>query len=237
MRIGLFLVLVLVIAACSVVCLSQAPDTSKWTLVKFEIAVQPSSPIKLDITMQAGLSPQAMLGVRNTSKSALTALVLVVKAFPRSYIWTNLYEFHPISPGGGMTNGISIIFPDENKSEKPVVSVDYVEFADGTHWGPDTYEQAREMDRYVEGKKVAIANLKELLRETDGRDFIDPLETTGFSGGWGYGELLPGDRKRRTAFSRGYSQIIDSLLRMKTRNDEARELAKTLQAMLTASGK
>lgn len=209
----------------------QMPPPPPAQRVMFEVLDQPGCPLQVTLDPQRTSSLSGQVRLINITKVPVRTYVLVVKADPRDYVWTTFLDRKTLEPGGSKIQGFSVIYPNQNKTEKPGLYIDYVEFADGTTWGKDMFGRSKLVVEYNDGRKIALANLKELLGNTDGTAFFEEIDA---QPGFGVGEaVINGNQTlRRSNFNgHGYNDIISGLLRMKTRTDEAKELARKLEQM------
>ncbi len=58
-----------------------------------------------------------------------------------------------------------------------IISVDFVEFADGTTWGPDTYKSAERLDGQRAGARAVAQHLLDILKISGPSSVINALET------------------------------------------------------------
>ena len=194
----------------------------------YEVVNQPDCPLNLSIfERMASRMSAAPLTVTNNDPSTVTAFVLHVNGGPRrdrSYL--------VLSAGKGIASGavrnvaVSVRTDPEN-SVKPVISLDYVQFADGKTWGADSLGRSADVKAFVKGYDLAMSHLKTLLAGQDDADFMKALERVGYGT---YSEPVP-SRHTMDFAARGYETIINGLRRMSKRADEAKDLARKLELM------
>ena len=235
------LLILAVVIMCSFAGSTNAQESEKpanplqYPLVKFEAAPQLGCPVELTVVGVSNRGPEAMLRLKNVGTKAIKVHTIVINADPRSYLWTSIIEPIRLQPGQSHSEPVTIIFPNQNKGGVATVSLDYIEFSDGTTWGSDVFGKSKDVAKYREGRKVAIANLMRLLRGTDAADFTHELD---LQPGARYGEpvLTPDELSHKVDYTnKGYQSVILMLDHMKTHVDEAIDLAKKLQEMQKAS--
>jgi hypothetical protein len=205
--------------------------------IEFDIKDQPDSPLKLIVDQKARgrLLPGSPMTVRNDGGSTIAAFVLRVDIEP--YGMNKMVIVGPKGLGIGQTliHGLGMSRFDDNPA-KPVVSVDYVQFADGTSWGEDSLGKSKNVSAYLKGRALALERLQQLLV---GQDDTEIRKTFDVYGSSGFAEPnLPTGRPPRSIDyeARGYDEIINLLRRMPRNTETAKDLARKLEVMAQKPG-
>jgi len=199
-----------------------------------DIREQADSPIHLSIDEPIkGRIPATPLKVRNDSGSVVAAYVLRVDFEP-----FGLNEMVIVGPKG-LAVGESRVasLPPANVREgtsKPVLAVDYVQFADGTSWGENSLGKSKDVAAYLKGRNEALAKVQEMLAGQDATDVnrvLDVYSSSSFAGP----NLLPANRSPRYVdyYVRGYEEVINILSRMPRNSELGKDLASRLAAAMT----
>ena len=199
--------------------------------VEVDIRDQPDSPIHLvmDDTFK-GRMPGTPLKVRNDSSSTVAAYVLRVDVEPFGYNQVVILGQKGLAVGDARVQGLAPWNSREAPPAKPVVSVDFVQFADGKTWGEDSLGRAKSVADFLKGRNDALARLQEMLAGQDATDINNALNTYGSSS---FAEPnLPTVRPPRYIdYSvRGFEEVINVLRRMPRNTELGRDLANRLEA-------
>lgn len=151
--------------------------------VVFEILDQSDSPlhIAVDNRLASGI-PGAPLKISNNGSTAVSAYVLHIKAAPRDQSYMT-FVAKGIAPGAFHTQGVSIPTVPAGK-EKPVVSIDYVQFDDGRSWGEDSLGRSKDVQAFLAGRTLALKRLKDLLAGQDDTEFMKSIDAFRSSSFW-----------------------------------------------------
>jgi hypothetical protein len=203
--------------------------------VEVDIRDQPDSPIHLSVDDAVkGRLPGTPLKVRNDSGSVVAAFVLRVDVEPFGLGQMVIAGPKGLAVGDARTHGLSMINYREG-SAKPVVSVDFVHFADGKTWGEDSLGKSKNIAAYLKGRADALSRLQELLAGQDASEINKALET--FSSASFAEPNLPAGRPPRYIdySARGYEEVINILRRMPRNTELGRDLANRLETMAKRS--
>lgn len=133
-----------------------------------------------------------------------------------------------------LERGRSNTFPTSSRAEWPsrvLVSVDYVEFADGTSWGNDTYKQSQAIGRFLEGRNLAVSRLNEILLNYPDAEF-HRKKINAFIGSGLPGILpVPSPNILQTAFDFGYDSVLKGLRTPGKNTAESQEIARKIELM------
>jgi len=203
--------------------------------VDVEIREQPDSPIHLSVDDAVkGRMPGTPLKVRNDSSSVVAAYVLRVDVEP-----FGLSQMVIVGPKGLVVGDARVqALPMSNYREgtaKPVVSVDYVHFADGKTWGEDGLGRSKHVAAYLKGRHEALARLQDMLAGQDATDINRVLDTFG-SSSFAEPNLPAGRPARYVDYSvRGYEEVVNILRRMPRSTELGKDLANRLETMTKKS--
>ena len=200
--------------------------------VDVDIREQPDSPIHLTVeeAVKGRGMPGTPLKVRNDSSSIVAAYVLRVDVEPFGLGQMVITGPKGLAVGDARLQALSMLSHREG-SVKPVVSVDYVEFADGKTWGEDSLGRSKHVAAYLKGRNDALARLQEMLAGQDATEINRSLEAFGSAS---FAEPnLPASRPPRYIdySARGYEEVLNILRRMPRNTELGRDLANRLEAM------
>jgi len=204
--------------------------------VDVDIREQADSPIHLTVDEAVkGRIPGTPLKVRNDSGSFVAAYVLRVDVEPHG-----LNQMVIVGPKGLAVGETKVqALPTSHFREgsaRPVVSVDYVQFADGTTWGEDSLGRSKHVAAYLKGRNEALARLQEMLAGQDATDINRTLDAFS-SSSFAEPNLPAGRPPRYIDYSvRGYEEVINILRRMPRNTELGRDLARRLEMMMDRSG-
>ncbi len=228
-KISLFVVVIAFVLCVASLSFGQTKSgaTAVIPSVYYEILDQPDCPLNIGIdeSLAARMSV-APLNITNADSSNINAYILHVNGGPRldrSYMV--FVHGKGLAPGKSSLRVISVRAMSENEV-KPVISIDYVHFADGKTWGADSLGKSKDVKAFLGGHDLASSRLKELLVDKDDTEFIKVIEI----GSSSFGEMVP-SRRKLDFFAKGYEDVINRLRRMKKSVDEAKELARKLEVM------
>lgn len=194
----------------------------------FVIADQPDSPLKVSLERQGPSASSMMLKVTNAGSLPVRGYVLRVKGEERDHVYSSVFVNRFIDPGKWKPAGVSSGYVGNVKPQTVEISVDYVEFTDGSKWGPDTLGRSVRIKDYIKGHEAAKSKLAELLAGQDGGEIMKHVQ---MFGGHTYGEpaQVPAERGR-DSFDLGYEHVLHRLRQMKgPREEEAKELARKIE--------
>ena len=204
-------------AAALVLCLlasasAQTPDCKPFPvpsspnapLPKAVIAEQPGAPLALCVPAMRWAADGAILDgyivVRNVGERGVTAYATRVE-YESARREERCYRFNVLSPGKviqtGQTDGKSrfhgVARGAEPKSVR--VSLDFVEFADGSTWGRDVCKTADYLAAERAGGRAALEELRRVLKSDGPRAVVDAVRgcEARFDPPEGYAERLRED--------------------------------------------
>jgi hypothetical protein len=151
-------------------------DTRPAKLSHVEVSIRPQADSPLRVTF-VGESPEelktphVLLAVENVSAKPISAYSIGCKLT----VWGE----EVVTPGVGATSiaPVAVLNPGDRRSagvpnpeRSPVqVWVDYVEFTDGTTWGPDATKYSEHLAGRRAGMRAEVDRLRELLKAGGGR--------------------------------------------------------------------
>jgi hypothetical protein len=203
--------------------------------VDVTIREQADSPIHITVDEAGkGRMPGTPLKVRNDGGSAVAAYVLRVDIEPFGLNQMVIVGPKGLAVGESRVQGLPMANFREG-SAKPVVSIDYVQFTDGSSWGEDSLGRSKNVAAYLKGRNDALARLQEMLAGQDATDINRALDV--FSASSFAEPNLPAGRPPRFVdYSvRGFEEVINILRRMPRNTDLGKDLANRLETMMKRS--
>jgi hypothetical protein len=203
--------------------------------VDVDIRDQSDSPIHLTVDEAVkGRFPGTPLKVRNDSGSAVAAYVLRVDIEPYGLNQMVILGPKGLAVGDSKVLGLPMTNFREG-SAKPVVSVDYVQFVDGSSWGEDSLGRSKNVAAYLKGRNEALAHVQEMLAGQDATDINRSFDVYS-SSSFAEPNLPAGRPPRYIDYSvRGYEEVINILRRMPRSTELGRDLANRLETMMKRS--
>ena len=198
-----------------------------------DVDIKEQSDCPLHVTVDEamkGRMPGTPLSIRTDGRGVVAAFVLRADFEPFGMNQMMFLGSKGLAPGEARP----IPLPMANYREgtaKPVVSVDYVQFADGTSWGEDTLGRSKDIAAFLKGRNEALARLEEMLVGQDATDVhktLDVFSSSSFS----EPNILPTGRAPRYVdyYVRGYEEVINILRRMPRNSQLGIDLANKLEA-------
>ena len=199
--------------------------------VEVDIRDQPDAPVHLAMDEAVkGRMPGTPLRVRNNSGSTVAAYVLRVDVEPFGLSQMVILGTKGLPVGDARVQALPMSNYREGTA-KPVVSVDYVQFADGKTWGEDSLGRSKHVAAYLKGRNDAIARVQEMLAGQDATEINSMFERFG-SSSFAEPNLPTGRPPRYVDWSvRGFEEVVNTLRRMPRNTELGRDLAKRLEAM------
>lgn len=199
------------------------------TAVEIDVKVQPDSPVHVAIDEAIkGRLPGTPLKVRNDGSSTVAAYVLRVDVEPYGLGQMVILGPKGLPAGDSRVQALPLSNYREG-SPKPVVSIDYVQFADGKTWGEDTLAKSKSVAAYLKGRNEALARVQEMLAGQDATDINRAFDVFG-SSSFAEPNLPAGRPPRYIDYSaRGYEEVINILRRMPRSTELAQDIARRLE--------
>lgn len=112
------------------------------------------------------------------------------------------------------------------------VSIDFVEFEDGSTWGPDTYKSAERLDGLRTGARAAVQHLLRILKASGPAAVFDILETEAIN--------MPIGTAHSSQWLDGFQEgvnFIKGRLKQNSKNHSAAEIDSVLRRPVDASNR
>ncbi|MBX3294322.1 MAG: hypothetical protein KF762_01185 [Acidobacteria bacterium] len=203
--------------------------------LKVEVTLQSDSPLSIMLINvdDSTLSSQTVnFAVQNIGSKSIRAYTILGKTKASGKLLTNSFATRLFKTGEIEQNGLSFESEIIKENEVLFLSVDYVEFEDGSFWGEDSQGHSKLIAGERAGRLAAINRLKKLVKNNDFATLTDLL-------GQKIAEISvsvptssqPGEWQR--GYQRGYKAVISILQRSKeqeidflsTKLDEMEQLA------------
>jgi hypothetical protein len=197
--------------------------------VTFEIAEQPGCPIDISLNDRlASRVPAAPLNIKNVGPSKIAAFVLQLVGDPYTMTQTVIVGVKGLDPGA--THLQALPHSRQSGSQIPILSVDYVQYADGTTWGADVNERSKEVRSYLDGQALALKRLYELLGGEADPDITKALNV--FGGSSFSMPVFPDRKEHRDDFPIGYEGVVNMVRHSRGKDPQRSEdLAHKLESM------
>ncbi|HEX8737986.1 MAG TPA: hypothetical protein VF721_21820 [Pyrinomonadaceae bacterium] len=212
---------------------SQKADFSSQPPVKVKILEQKDCPIQITVINvdNSALSAQNIVySLQNISNKPIRAYTLLGNGKNDGKVVTNSFAIKLFQPSEYEYDDF-FVEREIAKEGTIFLSIDYVEFEDGSSWGKDREKKSKEIAGEREGRKAAIRHLKDLIKNQNANGengiktflkqdvkeiSVDVPDTN-----------QPDEWKR--GFRGGYKGVISILQRIK--EQEIESLAKKLDEM------
>ena len=150
---------------------TQRADFSSQKPVKVEVVEQKDCPLQIMVinVSNSGLSFQGIAySLQNISSKPIRAYVLLGDGKRNGKVLTNSFATELFQPSSYHSDDLverEILAQEEKIS----LSIDYVEFVDGSSWGTDSQGNSREIAGEREGRKTIIRQLKDSIKKQDAK--------------------------------------------------------------------
>jgi len=196
--------------------------------VPYQIANQPGCPLQIGIHERlAARVTSAPLKFTNNDSAAVRAFVVHVSNGARH----NYNQLVFLGHKGLATSETRLqsvpVRARADDGGTSVISVDYVQFADGRTWGADSLGRSKDVTSWLAGYDLAVSRLKNLIGDQDDTDF---MKAVGIFGTSGFGSPVSLS-SRIDFFAKGYQGVINRLRWMKKNVDDAKKFARDLELM------
>lgn len=159
------------------VTLGQAKkeDFSSQKPIRVEIIEQKNSPLQitfLSVDNSAYLHQEIICSLQNVSNKTIRAYTLLGDGNRKNSgkIITSFFLERLFQVGGSVVDSVPMERRDLAEEDTVFLSIDYVEFEDGSFWGSDSVGKSKEIAGETAGAKQAIKQLKELIKNQNGND-------------------------------------------------------------------
>ena len=194
---------------------NYAEKFKKQLPVSAEVLQQTDSPIFLSVVNvdnSEGLFQKINFTMQNISDKSIKAYALTGRGTITSIHTKKLFE------PDKMTNEVYYV---ERENIKPnmviTLSIDYVEFEDGTSWGADVFKQSEIIKGYKNGKAGAIEKIRELINKRDSKTLRNLFRQESIE------TAVPAPDSKQTdnwqrGFKLGYKSVIRNMQEDKEQN-------------------
>ena len=213
---------------------TQKNDYSKQQPVSVEVVKQKNCPLQIMVVNvdNSSLSFQSVnYSLQNISNKPIRNYVLLGDGESNGTVFTRFYTTELLQTNKYEFNEFPVERATIKDKETISLSIDYVEFFDGSSWGSDRQGKSKELNGQREGVKFAISQLKNLIKsqnrksadettnllKQDIRDISVDMPDTSQSNEWKQG------------FQRGYKVVISVL--QDEENKKTENLIKKLNEM------
>lgn len=156
---------------------TRKTDYSLQEPVKVKIAMQENCPLKVTvINVDTSNSDHQVINysIQNISVKPIEAYVLVGNGERGGRVVTNSFTTNLFQANEFKSSDLPIERETIKEKSIIVLSIDYVEFADGSSWGNDSQGKSQHITGARAGRKAAIKQLKELIKNQNAGDVNSP---------------------------------------------------------------
>jgi len=114
---------------------------------------------------------------------------------------------------------------------RPVISVDYVEFTDGSSWGNDTFKRSQLIERFRSGRDLAMNSLNYILLDYLNPDYFQKQVAPFLGVSIANPTSIPTSEMLKMQFNIGYDSVIKGVTAPGKRLAEGLEIAKRLDSL------
>lgn len=146
--------------------------------VKAEVMDQKDNPLRIMVASvdNSPLAYQEILfSMQNNSNKPIKAYTLLVDGKRSGKVVTGFFTAKKFPTGESVIKNLDIERSNITEGETILISVDYVEFEDGSSWGSDSTGNSKLLAGQREGTKSAITQLKNLSRNQNVNSVINFL--------------------------------------------------------------
>jgi hypothetical protein len=200
------------------------------------IIPQPNSPLLISSVKFDGTShgqPEITFNITNVSGKSVSAYAIRedVRAGGRTRSSSLLFDLELVdkvlSAGQSVTRA-DVFAPLAEEPNSLSLSVDYVEFSDGTMWGADSFRSAEQVAGERESARLAISRLTEVLNTKGPSAVVEAVDSgfdslmppAGHSARWVEGFNRGGrvmSARLKDAFRRGGASEVERVLRQSSK--------------------
>lgn len=145
---------------------TQKEDSSSQRPVKVEVMEQKDNPLRITVVNvdNSSLSFQDIIySLQNVSNKPIKAYTLLGDGKRGGKVITSFFTAKRFQTGESIIGSLDIERVNITDGEAVLLSIDYVEFEDGSSWGSDSAEKSEEIAGQREGIKAAIKRLKDTI--------------------------------------------------------------------------
>ncbi|HEY0427454.1 MAG TPA: hypothetical protein VGC76_06575 [Pyrinomonadaceae bacterium] len=146
---------------------TKRDDFSSQQPVKVEVMEQKNNPLRITVVTvdNSALSHQEVIfSLQNLDRKAVRAYTLLGSSKSSGKIITGFFAAKLFKAEEPVINSLPIERQNIKEDEPVILSIDYVEFEDGSSWGTDSRGKSMEINGEIEGVKTAIRQLKDLIK-------------------------------------------------------------------------
>lgn len=135
-----------------------------------EVVAQNDSPLQITLINVDNSAPSFQvinLAVQNTGNKPVRAYSVYAEGKLTGRTVTSNFAAKLLQQGESYNNRLPVERENIKADEKLSLSVDYVEFEDGSSWGDDTQQRSMKITAEREGRKAAIKQIKDLVKNQD----------------------------------------------------------------------
>ena len=154
---------------------TKVADFSNQPDVKVKLLEQKDCPLQITFINvdNSSLSNQTInYSLQNLSNKSIRAYTLIGNAKNDGKIITVSFTTELFEPNKYEFNNLFLERETIKKNSSATLSVDYIEFEDGSSWGADSQGQSKEIAGEREGRKAAIKELKESIKRQNSTDVL-----------------------------------------------------------------
>lgn len=213
---------------------SQKADFSSQPPIKVKIAEQKDCPLQITLVNvdNFALTHQTVnFNIQNIANKNVRAITILGDSENSGKIVTTSFATKLFQINEMISSDIPIEREMIKENNLLILSIDYVEFEDGSFWGKDSQRKSKEIAGEREGRRAAVRHLKDLIKNQNA------------DGGNGIKTFLKQDIKEisvdvpdtnqpdewKRGFRGGYKTVISILQRI--REQEIENLTKKLDEM------
>lgn len=233
-------VLLAALAASASFGQTTSADAPSSTHISVEIVDQPGCPLRLTV-----LSTESAASMRPPTDAAKPPKQTTIR-LRADNLDAKPVRGYAIGFDGGKTKIVSTtlfgkplekgqvnVIPSTASGEwsSVLISVDYVEFSDGTTWGTDLFKRSQEIESFFKGRDRAIGHLNEIVTSYPDYEFF-LKQVSAFRGNSGSGPVsppIPG--MLQSQFEFGYDSVLKGLRAPTKRLAEGQEIARKLELL------
>jgi hypothetical protein len=211
---------------------SQSVERSTQVDTVVEVADQSGCPLKLTAKLIGGRLPVIDIAPHTLSDKPIIGYILVQNGETSKAVFGIARPGDPVVKDTRNRNyGMGAALEEKHI----VVSVDYVEFLDGTSWGEDAFKHGAGIKQFVRAWSLAMTRLRDITMEYKEPEFFVRRGTLGGTATWS-GHVAPNGMPPpvpRGLEDGGYDSVLRNLRLRTDREAEAQEIARKLELMRT----
>jgi len=216
---------------------TKIADTPPPAEVVIDIVNQPGCPLLLAVISVDAALP---FGLADESQSRRTIRVKVaniddkpIRGYALGFLDEKTKMISSTVMGRFIDRGQSIPIPASATGEwsKVLISVDYVEFSDGTSWGNDSFRRSQMIERFRAGRDLAMSRLNEVLVNYPAPEFFQKQVNVFLGVSTSHPSLEPSSEMLQKQFEFGFDSVVRGITAPGKRLAEGQEIAKRLESL------